>query len=198
MKAAVFSDIHGNKKSLDTIINMIKKESPDKIFFLGDIFQRGNDEIECLERLMQGDIICIKGNCEMYLDKGVDIDDDVLNMREYYDKMRGSLTEKQRSFVHDLPLYYEIRENGQNILLAHFLIKDKNADYPFYPMSALDSLTDIAYTDSFEKYDLIVVGHTHRNFRSNNIVGIASSGIAAPTALIIETGKDISFSFISQ
>ena len=51
MKVAVFSDIHGNLKALDKVLSQIQKENVDQIVFLGDIFQRGNEEYACLDIL---------------------------------------------------------------------------------------------------------------------------------------------------
>lgn len=45
MKIAVFTDIHGNLKALKNVLEQIKEKGADKTIFLGDIFQRGNDEI---------------------------------------------------------------------------------------------------------------------------------------------------------
>ncbi|MCR4639748.1 metallophosphoesterase [Ruminococcus sp.] len=42
MKIAVFSDVHGNLKALEAVLEQIKAAKPDKTVFLGDIFQRGN------------------------------------------------------------------------------------------------------------------------------------------------------------
>ncbi|MBP5198714.1 MAG: metallophosphoesterase, partial [Lachnospiraceae bacterium] len=89
MRIAVFSDIHGNLQALKAAFEQIREKKPDKIVFLGDIFQRGNEEIQCLEMLKDSDIVCIKGNCELYLSKGVDIDPDVEYLRDYYDSARG-------------------------------------------------------------------------------------------------------------
>lgn len=57
-------------------------------------------EVECLEYLMNSEIICVKGNCELYLDSGVQIDSDVKHLRDYYDDMREKLTAEQRNFIH--------------------------------------------------------------------------------------------------
>ena len=51
MKIAVFSDVHGNLRALKAVIEQIKEKNVDLTVFLGDIFQRGNEEIECLELL---------------------------------------------------------------------------------------------------------------------------------------------------
>ncbi|MDE6599221.1 MAG: metallophosphoesterase, partial [Oscillospiraceae bacterium] len=70
MKIAVFSDVHGNLKALKAVFEKIKEQSADLTVFLGDIFQRGNEEIECLELLKDSGIICLKGNCELYAEHG--------------------------------------------------------------------------------------------------------------------------------
>ena len=44
MKIAVFSDIHGNLKALKTVLEQIREKKADLTIFLGDIFQRGNEE----------------------------------------------------------------------------------------------------------------------------------------------------------
>ena len=82
MKIAVFSDIHGNLKALKEVLGQIKGENTDLTVFLGDIFQRGNEETECLDLLKASGIICLKGNCELYVQHGVEIDPDVEYLRD--------------------------------------------------------------------------------------------------------------------
>lgn len=199
MRIAVFSDIHGNFEALNSVIKLIDKEQADKTFFVGDIFQRGNKEIECLEYLMNSEIICVKGNCELYLDNGVHIDSDVEYLRDYYDNMREKLTAEQRNFIHTLPLYYEIEANGRRILLSHFLFKDKEAAYPYYQLSDMDTdvFTNAVKTDEIQKYDLVVVGHAHKNFAVENVVGVSAAGIGKPTFVLIEIGETVSYRYVS-
>lgn len=65
MKIAVFSDIHGNLKALKVVLKQIAEKKVDKVVFLGDIFQRGNEELECLDFIRENKIMCVKGNCAM-------------------------------------------------------------------------------------------------------------------------------------
>ena len=88
--------------------------------FLGDIFQRGNEEIECLELLKNSGVICIKGNCELYAAYGVDIDPDVEHLRDYYDDVRKKLTDEQIEFIKQMPLFYEHQCHGHKIRFSHF------------------------------------------------------------------------------
>lgn len=198
MKIAVFSDIHGDFEALKYVTELIDKKHPDKTFFIGDIFQRGNQEIECLEYLINSEIFCVKGNCELYLENGVQIDSDVEYLRDYYDKMRENLTEEQRNFIHNLPLYYEITENGHRIMLSHFLIKDKEADYPYFRLSDMNTkvFSDALGANEIQKYDLVVVGHAHKNFAVENVAGISAAGIGKPTFLLIEIGERVSYRYV--
>lgn len=198
MRIAVFSDIHGNFDALKFVTELIEQEHADKTFFVGDIFQRGNKEIECLEYLMNSEIICVKGNCELYLDNGIQIDSDVEHLRDYYDDIRKKLTAEQRYFIHTLPLYYEINVNGRRILLSHFLFRDKEAAYPYYQLSDMDTdvFTNAVKTDEIQKYDLVVVGHAHKNFTVENVVGVSAAGIGKPTFLLIEIGETVSYRYV--
>ena len=45
MRIAVFSDVHGNLNALKAVLGQIKEKNADQTIFLGDIFQRGNQEI---------------------------------------------------------------------------------------------------------------------------------------------------------
>ena len=121
MRIAVFSDIHGNLQALKSALEQIREKMPDKIVFLGDIFQRGNEEVECLELLKNSEIVCIKGNCELYLANGVDIDPDVEYLRDYYDSAREKLSDEQLQFVKQMPLFYEMKCFGNSMLFTHFL-----------------------------------------------------------------------------
>ena len=57
MKIAGFSDIHGNLNALKTVLAQIKDQNVDTVVFLGDIFQRGNEELECLDLIKENKII---------------------------------------------------------------------------------------------------------------------------------------------
>lgn len=57
MRIAVFSDVHGNLESLKAVLERIKEKNADMTLFLGDIFQRGHEEIDCLELLKDSEIM---------------------------------------------------------------------------------------------------------------------------------------------
>ena len=200
MKIAVFSDVHGNLKALKTVLEQIKEKNVDLMVFLGDIFQRGNEEIECLELLKDNGIICLKGNCELYMEYGVDIDPDVEYLRNYYDETRKKLTDEQMQFIKQMPLFYENECYGHKIRFSHFLFSDINSSYPFLQLSDLKNgvFDKVCKSEDVMKYELVVIGHSHQNFVKGNVVSVSASGLEGASYLLIEDNEDVvSFEHIS-
>lgn len=199
MKIAVFSDVHGNLKSLKTIFEQIKENKVDQTVFLGDIFQRGDEEIECLDFLRDNDIFCLKGNCELYVEHGVDIDSDVEYLRDYYEGMRKKLSSEQMQFIKQMPLFYEKECHGKTMRFSHFLFADTNLAYPFLQLSSMKNGMFDKACDSEEiaKYDLVVIGHSHQNFVKGNVLSVSATGLEGSSYILIEVDDDgISFKHI--
>lgn len=200
MKIAVFSDVHGNLKALKAVLEHIKEKNTDMTVFLGDIFQRGNEETECLELLKDNAIICLKGNCELYLEHGVDIDPDVEYLRDYYDGMRKKLTDEQMQFIKQMPLFYVNEFHGHKIHFSHFLFSDINSTYPFLQLSDLENgvFDKVCKSEEFNRYELVVVGHSHQNFVNGNVVSVSASGLEGASYLLIEMNEyDVTFEHIN-
>ena len=192
MKIAVFTDVHGNLKALQTVLERIKEKNADRTIFLGDIFQRGNEEIECLELLKKSGAICLKGNCELYLEHGVDIDPDVEYLRTYYDGMRQKLSSEQMEFIRQMPLFHEEEAFGHKMRFSHFLFKDIDAPYPFFQLSSLKNgvFDQACKSKEVTKYDLVAIGHSHQNFEKGNVVSISATGLEGASFLLIEATED--------
>ena len=192
MKIAVFSDIHGNLKALKKVLEQIREKAPDLTVFLGDIFQRGNEETECLELLKASEIVCLKGNCELYAEHGVDVDPDVEHLRAYYDGIREKLTDEQMQFIKQMPLLYENECHGYKIRFSHFLFLDVNAPYPFLPLSSLKNgeFDKACESEEVKGYELVVVGHCHENFVKGNVVSVSASGLEGASFLMIEDNEN--------
>ena len=200
MKIAVFSDVHGNLKALKAILEQIKGRNVELTVFLGDIFQRGNEEIECLELLKDNEIICLKGNCELYMELGVDIDPDVEYLRDYYDETRKKLSNEQMQFIKQMPLFYENEYHGHKIRFSHFLFSDINSSYPFLQLADLKNgvFDKVCKSEDIMKYELVVIGHSHQNFIKGNVVSVSASGLEGASYLLIEDSEEeVSFEHIN-
>ena len=201
MKIAVFSDVHGNLNALKAALEQIKEKNADVTVFLGDIFQRGNEEFECLELLMNSGIVCLKGNCELYAEHGVNVDPDVEHLRAYYDGVRSRLTPAQMDFIRKMPLFYVTESHGHRIHFSHFLFLDPPAAYPFLPLSSLkDGSFDAACKrEAVTQYDLAVIGHCHQNFVKGNVVSVSAAGLEGASYLMIDVNEgSIGYEHISM
>lgn len=192
MKIAVFSDVHGNLNALQGVLKQIKEKNADRIVFLGDIFQRGNEEKECLKLLMDSEVTCLKGNCELYVEHGVDVDPDVEYLREYYDAARKKLTDEQLQFISEMPLFYEMECHGRKLFFAHFLFSDVNRPYPFLQLADLKNgiFDKVCETEAVTKYDLVLIGHSHKNFVKGNVVSVSAAGLEGASYLLIEADEE--------
>ena len=62
-KTALISDAHGNTPALRAVLDDIKEQGFEKIYFLGDAVN-GLDPGGCLQLLRESGAICLKGNAE--------------------------------------------------------------------------------------------------------------------------------------
>lgn len=62
MRVAIISDVHGNLQALEAVLPEMKKESPDKVIFLGDVVGYGANPNECCEIIKEVADVCIIGN----------------------------------------------------------------------------------------------------------------------------------------
>ena len=200
MKIAVFSDVHGNLTALKTVLKQIEEKNPDLSVFLGDVFQRGTEETECLDLLKETGIMCLMGNCELYVQHGVDIDPDVEYLRGYYDGIRSRLTDEQMQFIRQMPLFYEKECCGHRIRFSHFLFGDMDSPYPFLQLSSLKNgvFDQACQSEDINQYDLVVIGHCHQNFVKGNVVSVSATGLEGASYLLIEADQNaVSFQYFN-
>lgn len=195
MRVAVFTDIHGNVDALRRILSSIRKNKIEKTIFLGDVFFRGDKVKECIDLLIEENIICIAGNCELYFQKGVEIDPDVIKDKDYYDQMRCMLPGKYVEWVKHLDKEILIQANGHKIYLAHFLMQDRGLSYPYYPLA---SLTDGSFDGAIigNPYDLMIFGHSHQKFVKGNVISVPAAGLEQPEYLIVNIDDEVNYEFV--
>jgi serine/threonine protein phosphatase 1 len=123
------SDIHGCYDEFMALINEIRLGADDTLYVLGDVIDRGNDPIKCLQFIMtQLNIKMLMGNHEqMMLDTlihGIDperwVED---NGGDVSLRQLNALGIEHRktilNFVETLPYYYTVQVQNKNYLLVH-------------------------------------------------------------------------------
>lgn len=177
MKIAIFTDIHGNKEALSSIIDDIKKDHIDEIICLGDIIGIGPNPKECMDIIIDNNIKTVLGNHELYFLKGTSIDKMGENEIKHQNWVKEQITDKQKEYLEKCNMTIKKEYNGKRILFEHFLIDyNSQKQYPFYDLSIIkeDSINNIVKSLD---YDLIFIGHEHNDFSiDNKLYDIGSSG----------------------
>lgn len=178
MKIAIFTDIHGNKEALLSILEDIKKENITEIICLGDTIGLGPNSKECMDILKNNNINNVLGNHELYFLKGTEIDNNMTKEEiAHHNWVKSTLTKEDKDYLENCNMIIEKNINNKKILFTHFLIDNNpNNQYPFYD-------TKVVKTNIINKiindlpYDLIFIGHIHNKFNiSNKLYCIGSSG----------------------
>lgn len=166
MKAAVLSDIHGNGTALNYAIRDLKSLGIKKIIILGDVVMKGPMPLEVLEMLNDKylEILAwIKGNTDMWFEEVsetfIPSSDKENELYSYYKFAKDALSEKQISFIKNLPLSSSIMLNGVKILCVHGT-----------PQSIIEAIDDSVSEDEIRKAikgvdeQIILCGHSHTSF----------------------------------
>ncbi len=77
MKIFVFSDLHGNAQVLDTILQSITKEQPNKVVFCGDLFGGHTSANIICQALKQIDAVLyvVRGNNDFFYNADCDFEE---------------------------------------------------------------------------------------------------------------------------
>lgn len=107
MKLAIISDIHSNADALKAVFEHIDHEEVDAVYCLGDIVGYGADAAQCVELVQQRCTAVVRGNH----DEAVANEDAQASAwlpraaRKAVRHNRSQLTDEQRFYLADLPLY---------------------------------------------------------------------------------------------
>ena len=177
-KIAIFSDIHGNKEALISILEDIEKENVDEIICLGDIIGIGPNPSECLDLIINNNVITVLGNHELYFLKGTNIDSKLEEGEvKHQNWIKNQIKDYQNEYLEKCSMTIEKEFNGKKILFEHFLINnDSKSQYPFFELSIIKD-NSINKITKLLNYDLIFIGHEHSDFIiTNKLYDVGSSG----------------------
>jgi len=122
MKVIIASDIHGNLKYMNKLDELIKKENPDKLILLGDLYYHGprnnlpNEynpmEVNKILNKYYSKIIAVRGNCDAEVDNTIsefdvskDYEEIILDENKVY-ITHGHLFNKLENIIKDNYVFY--------------------------------------------------------------------------------------------
>ncbi len=176
MRVAILSDIHGNLVSLDACLNDLEQQGgADFIVAAGDLCVDGPKPKKVLQRLIEIDAHCIRGNTDRYIGER---DEAALPAAERAQLQwtRGQLGEKLIAWLGELPFSQRFGEDANQLLIVH--ANPTNDDEHVWPDADDATLERLI---GAETANAIAFGHLHlpyvRVWRGKMLVNVASAGL---------------------
>lgn len=172
-----FSDIHGNKYVIPTLIKAINAQKPDKIIFCGDIYGYYYYQDEIISFLKAFNVHSILGNHDKYF---IDLIDNKISLEYLVSKYGKSYSLNKLKINKDSVSY--IRQ-----LKPNFIMKLGKFKLGVFHGSPEDFLHGRVYFDTpltkeslYNEFDYVILGHTHhkmvRKFGKTIILNPGSIG----------------------
>ena len=152
MRYAVFSDIHGNLEALDSVLEKMAEEKPDRYICVGDLVGYGADPNECIRKVRDiKDCVIVGGNHD-YAAAGT------LNNGFFNDFAKTAITwtaeqlnNEEKEFLNKLKLVTTLG----NISIAH--------SNPYLPelFEYIQTSYDLQLGFNMMETNLCFIGHSH-------------------------------------
>ena len=162
-KIAIISDIHGNLKALEAVLNDIKEKDIDKIFCLGDIIAKGTHQQECVDLVRKKCEIVIRGNCDEYFTSEIDLTNKSSEEIARISWNKNKIDKETKKYLSNLPYCYEFYMSGRLVRLIH--AHPEKIDKFIGNIDKIERLYELflpsSNTISDKKADLLIYGHIH-------------------------------------
>lgn len=159
MKILAFSDLHGNIYALNKFIEVLPAYEVDMLLFCGDIFGYYYKQKQIIERLDSlKNLIWLRGNHDQYFldaNENMSLTKELISRYGHsYDLKKNVLNEEYVNRIKMTKKIFEMDIQGYRIGAFHGTPQDA-LEGRLYPND------QIADERSYEKYNLVILGHTH-------------------------------------
>lgn len=137
----ILSDVHGNKRRFDSVLNKIDLQPEDTLYILGDVVDRNPNGLSILQKIMKmKNAKMLLGNHEYMMLQAMGYQHELVTNKsetsttnkinlwyrnggrvthENFNKLDASQQDEIIEFVRQLPLYHELSLDSQHYVLVH-------------------------------------------------------------------------------
>ncbi len=151
MKYAIIADIHGNLEAFQAVLDDVEKNQCTHYACLGDVVGYNANPKQCLDKVREMELPCIKGNHDEYCSSEDDLEGFNPHATAAIRWTRDQLTEEDRAWLRDLRYFR---------LVANFSIVHATLDVPKrwgYVFNKLEAAASFTYQNT----SVCFFGHTH-------------------------------------
>lgn len=166
MKVGIISDIHGNIKALEAVLQELKNKNIEKIIVLGDLIGGAPMSEEVVQKIivLQDKLIIVKGNREAHLIEGLPkfVHDEKFEVtqeqKDAHKYLENELSNKSKEFIQDLPRKIDCELEGKKIYVSHYPLDSKGK---FRKHIKKANAVECEELFSGIDADIYLYGHTH-------------------------------------
>jgi putative phosphoesterase len=155
VKLAIISDVHGNLHALDAVLDDIAPLGVDATLSLGDFLSGPYDPVGVADRLMDLDLLSVRGNHDRYIAEGRDDDWHIDAF------VRSELAPRHLDWLRGLPA---TAVHADVVLLTHGTPRSDNVgwlDVMESGNAVLQSREHVEREAEGFPYEVLLCGHTH-------------------------------------
>lgn len=174
MKVGIISDIHGNIKALEAVLQELKSKDIKKIIVLGDLIGGAPMSEEVVQKIMEikDNLIIVKGNREKHIIEGLPkfVHDEKFEVtqeqRDAHKYLVDELSNKSKKFIQDLQKELQCEIEGKKIYVSHYPLNPKGN---FRKHIKKPNAGECEELFSEIDADIYLYGHTHiENYNTIN------------------------------
>ena len=187
MKIGIISDIHGNIKALDAVLEELQNKRIEKIICLGDLIGGATKSEDVVQRIMQlkDKCICVRGNSEKYIIEGMPLivhHEKIRTSQEQLDRnewVKNHLSKTSIEYICNLPKEITYEVGGKLIYVAHYPMKE-NGSFKKHIKVANIKENEEMFSDI--NADIYLYGHTHKSIynEDSNKIYINPGALGCP------------------
>ncbi|WP_081927416.1 metallophosphoesterase family protein [Halobellus rufus] len=162
MRVGLVSDIHSNSPALDSVLEELERLEVDRILCAGDLLGYNAFPNKTLDQLIEYDVTSIRGNHDEAIVTETPSNFNIPAKRAV-DWTRRQLSDDEKRYLRNLPNKRQMSIDGKNVVVAHGSPTNPVNQYVFE-----DDVTPQILDHWFSsKPDIVVLGHTHRQFEKS-------------------------------
>lgn len=119
-KIGVISDVHGNLQALQAALAYLHEQNCQEIIHTGDVVDIGANSLECLQLLLQNNVVCLMGNHDWDFVQRDAAHKRLSHVSERHKKHVFAQVEQFREAVNGFPLFQERVLGGKKVVFEHY------------------------------------------------------------------------------
>ena len=167
LRVAVISDIHANLHALESVLEAVDADPPDRLWCLGDLVGYGPRPNEVTEIVRQRADLCLIGNHDLAALGRIDLDDFAFDAAVSARWTQSVLLDDNRDYLDGLSPMAEI----EGVQLFHASPRDPVWEYVITEETAFDALERT-------HAPVVLVGHSHLALAITLFEGRLGGGLA--------------------